>query len=121
MEIEEVVAKQTFDPKSMEENKYTYDEVFKETLEYFNGDELAARVWATKYALKDSFGNIYELTPDDMHWRITREIARIEKKYANPLTEQELYGLFKDFKYIVPQGSPMTGIGNNFQVASLSN
>ncbi len=121
MDIEEVVAKQTFDPKPMEEQKYTYDEVFKKTLEYFNGDELAARVWATKYALKDSFGYIYELTPDDMHWRITREVARIEKKYANPLTEKELYELFRDFKYIVPQGSPMTGIGNNFQVASLSN
>jgi ribonucleoside-diphosphate reductase alpha chain len=121
MEIEEMVVKQTSDPKPMEQKKYTYDEVYKNTLEYFKGDELAARVWATKYALKDSFGAIYELTPDDMHWRITREIARIEKKYANPLTENELYELFRDFRYIVPQGSPMTGIGNNFQVASLSN
>jgi ribonucleoside-diphosphate reductase alpha chain len=119
MEIEEVVAMQTFDP--MKGKKYTYDEVYKKTLEYFKGDELAARVWATKYALKDSFGNTYELTPDDMHWRIAREIARIEKKYANPMSEKELYEVFKDFKYIVPQGSPMTGIGNNFQVASLSN
>ena len=119
MEIEEVVAMQTFDP--MKGKKYTYDEVYKKTLEYFKGDELAARVWATKYALKDSYGNTYELTPDDMHWRIAREIARIEKKYANPMSEKELYEVFKDFKYIVPQGSPMTGIGNNFQVASLSN
>jgi ribonucleoside-diphosphate reductase alpha chain len=121
MEIEEMVAKQTSDPRPMEQKKYTYDEVYKSSLEYFKGDELAARVWATKYALKDSFGVIYELNPDDMHWRITREIARIEKKYANPLLEEELYELFRDFKYIVPQGSPMTGIGNNFQVASLSN
>jgi len=121
MEIEEIVAMQTTDPKTMEQKKYNYDEVFKKTLEYFKGDELAARVWATKYALKDSYGAIYELSPDDMHWRIAREVARIEKKYANPLSEKELYGLFRDFKYIVPQGSPMTGIGNNFQVASLSN
>lgn len=121
MEIEEMVAKQTSDQGPSELKKYSYDEVYKSSLEYFKGDELAARVWATKYALKDSFGAIYELNPDDMHWRITREIARIEKKYANPLLEGELYGLFKDFKYIVPQGSPMTGIGNYFQIASLSN
>ncbi|HEX3006237.1 MAG TPA: ribonucleotide reductase N-terminal alpha domain-containing protein, partial [Bacteroidales bacterium] len=100
---------------------YTYDEVYKNSLEYFNGDELAARVWATKYALKDSFGKIYELTPDDMHWRLANEIARIEKRYANPMSAHDLYELFKGFKYIVPQGSPMTGIGNNFQIASLSN
>lgn len=121
MEIEEMVAKQTSEPGPMEQKKYTYDEVYKSTLEYFKGDELAARVWATKYALKDSFGAIYELNPDDMHWRITKEIARVEKKYTNFLTENELYELFRDFRYIVPQGSPMTGIGNNFQVASLSN
>jgi ribonucleoside-diphosphate reductase alpha chain len=121
MEIDEMVARQTSDIKPKELKKYTYDEVFKKTLEYFKGDELAARVWATKYALKDSFGNIYELTPDDMHWRLAREIARIEKKYANPMAVEDLYELFKDFKYIVPQGSPMTGIGNNFQIASLSN
>ncbi len=121
MEIEEIVAMKTTDPKTMEQKKYNYDEVIKKTLEYFKGDELAARVWATKYALKDSYGAIYELSPDDMHWRIAREVARIEKKYANPLSEKELYDLFSGFKYIVPQGSPMTGIGNNFQVASLSN
>ena len=121
MEIEEIVAMKTTDPKTMEQKKYNYDEVIKKTLEYFKGDELAARVWATKYALKDSYGAIYELSPDDMHWRIAREVARIEKKYANPLSEKELYDLFRNFKYIVPQGSPMTGIGNNFQVASLSN
>ena len=121
MEIEEIVAMKTTDPKTMEQKKYNYDEVIKKTLEYFKGDELAARVWVTKYALKDSYGAIYELSPDDMHWRIAREVARIEMKYANPLSEIELYDLFSDFKYIVPQGSPMTGIGNNFQVASLSN
>jgi ribonucleoside-diphosphate reductase alpha chain len=121
MEIEEMVASKTSDPKVMEEKKYTYDEVFKSSLEYFNGDELAARVWATKYALKDSYGSIYELNPDQMHWRLAREVARIEKKYPNPLSVEELYDLFKDFKYIIPQGSPMTGIGNYFQVASLSN
>jgi len=85
MEIEEMVAKQTSDPNPSEQKKYTYDEVYKSTLGYFKGDELAARVWATKYALKDSFGAIYELNPDGMHWRITREIARVEKKYPNPI------------------------------------
>ncbi len=100
---------------------YTYDEVYRATLDYFNGDELAARVWANKYALKDSFGNLYELTPDDMHHRLACEFARIESKYPNPLDEQEIFDLLKDFRYIVPQGSPMAGIGNNFQVGSLSN
>ena len=90
MEIEEVIAPQKNDPKPMEPKKYNYDEVYKNTLEYFRGDELAARVWATKYALKDSFGNIYELTPDDMHWRLAKEVARIEHKYANPLYENVL-------------------------------
>ncbi len=105
------------------ENKktYTYPEVYEATLKYFEGDELAARVWATKYALKDSFGNIYELTPDDMHRRIAREIARIEQKYPNPMSEQQIFDLMSHFRYIVPQGSPMAGIGNNFQVGSLSN
>ena len=101
--------------------KYTYDEAYAATLEYFKGDELAARVWATKYALKDSFGNIYERTPDDMHRRIAREIARIENKYANPMSEDEVFSMLQGFRYIVPQGSPMAGIGNNFQVGSLSN
>jgi ribonucleoside-diphosphate reductase alpha chain len=100
---------------------YTYDEAFKSALEYFKGDELAARVWVNKYALKDSYGKIYELNPDHMHHRIAGEIARIEKKYANPMSEAEVYEYLKDFRYIVPQGSPMTGIGNNFQIASLSN
>jgi ribonucleoside-diphosphate reductase alpha chain len=90
-------------------------------LEYFKGDELAAKVWVSKYALKDSQGEIYEKTPEDMHWRLAREIARIEKKYDNPLSEKELFNLFDRFRYIIPQGSPMTGIGNNFQIASLSN
>ena len=106
----------------MEDKKtYTYQEVYDATLKYFDGDELAARVWATKYALKDSFGNIFELTPDDMHRRIAREIARIEKKYPNPMSEQKIFDLMSHFRYIVPQGSPMAGIGNNFQVGSLSN
>ena len=100
---------------------YTYQEVYDATLKYFEGDELAARVWASKYALKDSYGNIYELTPDDMHRRIAREIARIEKKYPNPMSEEKIFELMRHFRYIVPQGSPMAGIGNNFQVGSLSN
>lgn len=105
----------------MERKTFNHEEIEKATFDYFKGDDLAARVWANKYALKDSFGNIYELTPDDMHHRLANEIARIEKKYPNPLSENELFDLFKDFKYIVPQGSPMTGIGNEFQIASLSN
>ena len=100
---------------------YTFEEAFKASTDYFKGDELAAKVWVNKYAVKDSFGNIYEKTPDDMHWRIAGEIARVEKKYANPMTAQQLYDLLKGFKYIVPQGSPMTGIGNDYQIASLSN
>ena len=100
---------------------YTHDEAFNSSLEYFQGDELAARVWLNKYALKDADGNIYELNPDDMHWRLAREIARIERRYPNPMTEKELYGLLRKFKYIVPQGGPMSGIGNNQQIASLSN
>ncbi|MCM1503730.1 MAG: adenosylcobalamin-dependent ribonucleoside-diphosphate reductase [Muribaculum sp.] len=100
---------------------YTFDEAQEATLEYFGGDELASRVWVTKYALKDSFGHIFEKTPDDMHRRITSEIARIERKYANPMSEDEVFGLLKDFRYVVPQGSPMSGIGNNYQVGSLSN
>ena len=105
----------------MEQKTYTYDEAYHASLEYFKGDELAARVWATKYALKDSFGHLYEHTPDDMHHRIASEIARIEKKYPNPMSEEKIFDLLKNFRYIVPQGSPMAGIGNNFQVGSLSN
>lgn len=100
---------------------YTYNEAFEASKKYFEGDELAARVWATKYALKDSQGNYFELTPDDMHRRIAREIARIERKYKNPMDEQLLFDLMKHFRYLVPQGSPMAGIGNNLQVGSLSN
>lgn len=105
----------------MEEKTYTYQQAYEASLKYFDGDELAARVWATKYALKDSFGHLFELTPDDMHRRIAREIARIENKYPNPLSEDRLFELMSHFRYIVPQGSPMAGIGNNFQVGSLSN
>ena len=100
---------------------YTYDEVYNASLEYFKGDELAARVWSSKYALKDSFGNIYELTPDDMHRRIAGEIARIEAKYPNPMSADEVFSLLRCFRYIVPQGSPMAGIGNDYQIGSLSN
>lgn len=105
----------------MERQTYTYDEAFEASLQYFKGDELAARVWVNKYAVKDSFGNIFEKSPEDMHWRIANEVARIEAKYKNGLNAQQLYELLDHFKYIVPQGSPMTGIGNDFQVASLSN
>jgi ribonucleoside-diphosphate reductase alpha chain len=105
----------------MEPKTYNYQQAYEASLKYFDGDELAARVWATKYALKDSYGNLYELTPDDMHRRIAREIARIENKYPNPLSEDRLFELMSHFRYIVPQGSPMAGIGNNFQVGSLSN
>ena len=105
----------------MDQNTYTFDEAYKASLDYFTGDELAAKVWVNKYALKDAFGNIYEKSPADMHHRLAREIARIEKNYPNPLTEAELFDLFDHFRYIIPQGSPMTGIGNEFQIASLSN
>lgn len=105
----------------MERQTHTYDEAFEASLQYFKGDELAARVWVNKYAVKDSFGNIFEKSPEDMHWRIANEVARIEAKYKNGLNAQQLYELLDHFKYIVPQGSPMTGIGNDFQVASLSN
>ncbi len=105
----------------MEQKTFTYDEAFDASLKYFDGDELAARVWVNKYAMKDSFGNIYEQSPADMHWRIANEIARIENQYENPMTAQEVFDLLDHFRYIVPAGSPMTGIGNNHQVASLSN
>lgn len=106
----------------MENNKtYSYDEAFESTLEYFNGDELAARVWVNKYAMKDSYGNIYEKNPVEMHWRIANEVARIESKYKHPVSARQVFDLLDHFRYIVPAGSPMTGIGNNHQVASLSN
>jgi len=100
---------------------YSHDEAVNASIQYFRGDELAARVWANKYALKDSFGNLFEKTPDDMHRRLASEICRIERKYKNPLSEDLIYSVLKDFKYIVPQGGPMTGIGNDYQIASLSN
>lgn len=106
----------------MEQSKnYAFEEAFEEALKYFAGDELAARVWVNKYSMKDSFGNIYEKSPEDMHWRIANEIARIEKKYKNPMSAREIFDLLDHFKYVIPAGSPMTGIGNNHQVASLSN
>ena len=106
---------------TVEKKTYSYDEAYNASLEYFKGDELAARVWVNKYAVKDSFGNIYEKSPEDMHWRIANEVARVEAKYPNDLSSQELFDLLDHFKYIVPQGSPMTGIGNDYQIASLSN
>ena len=106
----------------MKENKkYSFDEAFEASLRYFGGDELAARVWVNKYAMKDSFGNIYEKSPEDMHWLIANEVARMEQKYKNPISAQEIFGLLDHFRYIIPAGSPMTGIGNNYQIASLSN
>jgi len=113
----------TLDPqtKNKKAKIYSFEEAYKKSLVYFKGDELAARVWVNKYALKDSFGNIFEGNPDDMHRRLAKEIFRIEKKYPNPLPEEEIFELLRNFKYIVPAGSPMTGIGNKYQVASLSN
>lgn len=105
----------------MKTKTYTPEEIREASFKFFQGDDLATKVWTTKYALKDSFGNVYEQTPDDMHRRLAREIGRIEKSYPNPLSEEELFELFRNFRYIVPQGSPMTGIGNDYQVASLSN
>ena len=117
MELKEITPQQKDDVPTT----YTPDQAFLASVKYFKGDDLAARVWVNKYALKDSYGNIFELTPDDLHRRLAKEIARVEKLYPNPLTEDELFELFRDFKYIVPQGGPMTGIGNDFQVGSLSN
>lgn len=117
MAFEEVSVKSTAAGRKI----FSQEEAVKASLDYFRGDDLAARVWVNKYALKDSFGNIFERTPDDMHRRLAREIARIEKRYPNPLTEDEIFNVLKDFRYIVPQGGPMTGIGNDYQVASLSN
>ena len=105
----------------MDSHVYSYDEAYQSSISYFKGDELAARVWVNKYALKDSSGNIYELNPDDMHWRISREVSRIERNYPNPLSEEELFQLFQKFQYLVPQGSPMMNIGNPYQLSSLSN
>ena len=100
---------------------YSFEEAYQSSLKYFGGDELAARVWVNKYAMKDSFGNIFEKSPEDMHWRIANEIARIENKYKNPLKAQDIFDLLDHFRYVIPAGSPMTGIGNSHQVASLSN
>ncbi len=107
--------------RSESQQIYSFEEALKEATKYFKGDDLAARVWINKYALKSSDSELFERSPDDMHWRLAKEIARIEKKYPNPLSEKEIYDLLKDFKYIIPQGSPMAGIGNRFQVGSLSN
>ena len=118
---ETMVDKSTRPEAAGEQTTYLYEDAIKATREYFGGDDLAAKVWASKYALKDSFGNLYEKTPDDMHRRLASEIHRIELKYPNPLPAETIYRAFKDFKYIIPQGGPMTGIGNDYQIASLSN
>lgn len=102
-------------------NVVKYEDAVVASKKYFAGDELAAQVWVSKYALKDSFGNIFELSPEDMHNRIARELARIENNYPNPLSEKQIFELLDHFRYVIPQGGPMTGIGNNLQVASLSN
>lgn len=120
--VEPAAAKKELTVTRSKGNKtYTYEEAFADSVKYFNGDELAANVWINKYALKDSQGNIYESNPDQMHHRLAKEIARIEAKYPNAYTEEQIYNVLANFKYIVPQGGPMTGIGNNFQIASLSN
>ena len=108
-------------PNNQELATVKYEDAVAASKEYFQGDELAAQVWVSKYALKDSFGNIYETTPVDMHNRIAGELARIENNYPNPLSESEIFELLDHFRYVIPQGGPMTGIGNNMQVASLSN
>ena len=114
---------QASNPKNDEivKKSYSFDEALEEATKYFKGDELAANVWINKYALKDSEGNIYESNPDQMHHRLAKEIARIENKYDNPYSEEEIYEVLKGFKHIVPQGGPMTGIGNDYQIGSLSN
>ncbi|MDR0766643.1 MAG: adenosylcobalamin-dependent ribonucleoside-diphosphate reductase [Odoribacteraceae bacterium] len=122
--MEETITRTEQGNKKTRENKkktYTQEEAFNSTLEYFKGDKLATQVWVSKYALKDSYGNIFELNPNDMHHRLAAEIARVEKHYKNPLNEEQIFGLLEGFKYIVPQGGPMTGIGNEYQIASLSN
>ena len=118
---EEVLTPKNEKPGENLPKTYSFDEALAASIKYFNGDELAANVWINKYALKDSEGNIYESNPDQMHHRLAKEIARIEEKYPNPYSEKEIYEVIKDFKYIVPQGGPMTGIGNNYQIGSLSN
>ena len=107
--------------KNQVKKVFTFEEAMKASTAYFNGDELAANVWINKYALKDSAGNIYEQSPDDMHQRLAGEIARIEKRYKNPVSKEDIYALLKNFKYIIPQGGPMSGIGNDYQISSLSN
>src|SRR5690554_4685276 len=114
-------SKMTTEKMTTKAKNYSYEEVLASAREYFKGDELAATVWINKYALKDSAGNIYEKNPNDMHRRIAKELARIDNKYANPMTEDQFFDLLEKFKYIIPQGSPMAGIGNNHQIASLSN
>ncbi len=119
--VEKTVSAPQWEPRPLPTRVYSYEEALASSTAYFKGDDLAAKVWINKYALKDTEGNLYELNPDDMHHRIASELARIERHYPNPLSEQEIYELLKDFRYIIPQGSPMAGIGNDFQVVSLSN
>ena len=119
--MDDTLVEETKDRESLSLKKYSREEVYEATLNYFKGDTLATEVWINKYCLKDSDGNLYEKTPDDMHWRLANELARIEQKYPNPLSVKQIYEKIKNFKRIVPQGSPMAGIGNNFQTVSISN
>ncbi|MEA3318021.1 MAG: adenosylcobalamin-dependent ribonucleoside-diphosphate reductase, partial [Bacteroidota bacterium] len=122
MDVKAMKLKENMEGTSLvKKTTYTFEEAFEKSKDFFKGDELAARVWVNKYALKDSYGNLYETNPNDMHLRLAKEISRIEKKYPNPLSEEKIYSLIKDFKYIIPQGGPMSGIGNKYQKASLSN
>src|SRR3990167_8534235 len=117
----QIITNDTLISKKKTKKNYSYGEVFEASKKYFNGDDLAAKVFVDKYALVDSEENYHELTPDDLHKRLAKEFARIEAKYPNPMSEDEIYDLMKEFKYIVPQGSPMSAIGNEFQIQSLSN
>ncbi|MGL4908028.1 MAG: adenosylcobalamin-dependent ribonucleoside-diphosphate reductase [Bacteroidales bacterium] len=122
MKVEEIDEQELIqEPKEQIVTTYNYEEIIESATEYFNNDDMAATVWASKYALKDSYGNTYERTPADMHWRLAKEIERIEKKYANPMSAEEIFELLDKFQYIIPQGGPMAGIGNHYQIASLSN
>ena len=105
----------------MDNKTYSFEEASEACNKYFNNDPMAGTVWINKYAMKDSYGNIYEKSPEQMHQRIANEFARIEAKYSNPMSSEEIFSLLEDFKYIIPQGGPMSGIGNNHQIASLSN
>ena len=120
-ETESVLPEETLEETPSAEKVYKKEEIFQDVVRYFDGDELAAGVWIDKYALKNANGELVERTPEDMHWRMAREFARVERRYPHPMSEEEIFSLFDHFKYVIPQGSPMAGIGNKYQVVSLSN